>query len=575
MATIGGIGYQAESISSPNISAEAGLLGVRADVTSAQAGMRQVARAGAEVETLADKIVRQEDMTAVLEAKNESAIALNQGLIDFQSKITGDFTRDRTEWEAIASKIGQEHVKRLGSPVREQSFSKEFDSMHKASIIKIQNASLKNQMARFETASAGHFANAAKSAMGIVQAGPENYPAQVDAQFKSYEDIINASPLLSQAEKDSKVQAARQTFYLEVAKFQAETTPGAFSRDWRDGVWTKHLTPEAVLQLQPLAEKAQVDNAYNALTLQFTDARGNVDSIRAAAAARSPTKTPDLTLSQRTQLAGAFDALTSKTWAVQAHARAETERSTWSTGVNMMINGDYTGAYNYFAKSGLDGKSKLDAMQTAASGGKKATDPQVWADLMGRIANDDPQADLDLNRAMGTGLVSYEDGMKLLRFSKEIDAPSKRALKMGFDGLKAAMGYSAMVQQTPEQALATNAALQDLQELVEGYQKQGKDPKGLVMPGSPDYALERIATARRLTMQQQIEASTNKFSAGNQAAAFPSPSNRPASAPNTAQQNAASRGLGIGGGLSSGGVGTPLRIPGETIEQWRLRTGSF
>jgi hypothetical protein len=296
------------------------MVNARADVQGAGAGMQRVAQAGAELERIADKITRQEDQTAVLQAKNASAVDINKALIDFQGKMTGNLAQDQAAWDAVASKIGQDHIAKLGNPVREQAFAKDFDTLHKASVIQVQTLSAKNQMAQFDTASAGQLANATKGAMAVVQSGPADYVAQVDAQFKAYEDIVNAAPLLSRADKDAKIQAAKQHFYLEVAKYQAEVTPGAFSRDWRDGVWTKHLTPEAVVGLQKFAQTAETTNAVRALQAKYPT--NHAAAVREAMSADYGAA-HGYTIEQQNKVAGYFEGLSNFAYQQQQRGKAQ------------------------------------------------------------------------------------------------------------------------------------------------------------------------------------------------------------------------------------------------------------
>jgi len=115
LVTIPGIGYQQENIQTPVPNADAGTLNVRADVAGAGAGWESVARAGNEIAAAAERIKRQEDLTAVLKAKNESSIEINQGLIDYAPKMTGNLAQDQAEWDKIAAKIGQKHMAALGN----------------------------------------------------------------------------------------------------------------------------------------------------------------------------------------------------------------------------------------------------------------------------------------------------------------------------------------------------------------------------------------------------------------------------------------------------------------------------
>jgi|GEM_PF-5848264 len=315
-----GYGYQPTDISTPIPNADLGSLNVRANVAEAGAGMDKIAQAGKEAESVADKIQRQENMTAVLKAKNSSATEINQAWLDFQPKMTGNIQQDQAAWDAISSKIGQKYLAQLGNPTQQQSFTKEFDALHKASIIQVQNQSLKTQRSEFDTASAGLLVNATKGAFATVKAGSADYANQVEQQFKNYADVINASPLMSQAEKDSRLQAARQHFYMEVAKYQAEATPGAFSRDWRDGVWTKNMTPEAVTQLQPFAQTAEITNAVRALQSKFP---GNPAAAVREALSPEYGAARGYTEEQQRKVAGYFEGVTNFNW--QQHERAKSQ----------------------------------------------------------------------------------------------------------------------------------------------------------------------------------------------------------------------------------------------------------
>lgn len=332
-----GIGYQQENIQTPVPTTDAGMIGARADVQGAGAGMRRVAQAGAELETVADKITRQEDQTAVLKAKNASSIDINKALIEFQSQMTGSVEQDQAAWDAAAAKIGQSHMAQLGNPVRQQAFAKDFDTLHRASTIQVQNLSVKNQMEQFKTATAGQLANLTKGAMAVVQAGPADYVSQVDAQFKAYEDVVNASPLLSQADKEANIQAAKQHFYLEVAKFQAETTPGAFSRDWRDGVWTKHLTPEAVVGLQSFSTSAETTNAVRSLQSKYP---GNPAAAVREALSPEYGASRGYTIDQQNKVAAYFEGVLNFNYQQQQRAKAQASESAHTSLYEAIIRGD-------------------------------------------------------------------------------------------------------------------------------------------------------------------------------------------------------------------------------------------
>ena len=406
-----GLGYQREDIQSPVPSADAGMIGARADVQGAGAGMRRVAQAGNELESVADKITRQEDLTAVLQAKNASSLDINKALIEFQGQMTGNIAQDQAAWDAVASKVGQSHMATLGNPVRQQAFVKDFDNLHKASALQVLGLSAKNQLAQFDTASAGQLANLTKGALAVVQAGPADYVAQVESQFKAYEDLVNAAPLLSQAEKDSKIQAAKQHFYLEVAKFQSEVTPGAFSRDWRDGVWTKHLTPEAVVGLQKFAQTAETTNAVRALQMKYPN--NPAAAVREALSAGYGAK-QGYTVEQQSKVAEYFEGLSNFAYQQQQRGKAQAAESGLTQIAKLLASNDMDGLGRLANSPSVSPSVALKAAELYRGGMTNwRGDDATYKDSLAKALTGGITASEILDRA-GPGGLSMEQAVRVI-----------------------------------------------------------------------------------------------------------------------------------------------------------------
>jgi hypothetical protein len=558
-----GYGYQPTDINTPVPNSDLGALNVRSSVAEAGAGMDKIAQAGKETESVADKIQRQEDMNAVLKAKGSSSTELNQAWLDFQPKMTGNIQQDQASWEAISSKIGQKYLGQLGNPTQQGSFTKEYDALHNASIIQVQNQSIKDLNKSFRTETAGLLANNIKTAFAIVKAGGPDYVAQVEQQYQNYAAVINASPLLSQAEKDALLQGGVQHFYMEVAKNQAETTPGAFSRDWRDGVWTKHLTPEAVNQLQPLAEKAQVDSAYNVVTQQFTRPGGNVDYAAAAKWILDPKNYPDMPASMRMQVNGMFKTADAERWQQIERGRHEYEYGIQTTVQKMVAEGKLVEAQELVRKSKLPISSANSIQANIQAGGYKRDDLSTYGMAMDMVTNGTWSDNWGLQQ-INSGKLSDQSYERFRKLFREADIPTIAEIKDGQNAIKQAFAKPMMSGGTQEQAEAELSALREYSAAIDEARKQGKSPRGFATPGSPNYILGDIIRRNTLTMQQQAQAMSNRMSPGEQQSAPVRP----------AATKAVEQGLGMSSpGTSDSGV--PLRIHGETVDQYRRRVGGM
>ena len=566
MVTIPGIGYQQENIQTPVPNADAGTLNVRADVAGAGAGWESVARAGNEIAAAAERIKRQEDLTAVLKAKNESSIEINQGLIDYAPKMTGNLAQDQAEWDKIAAKIGQKHMAALGNPVREQAFAKDFDTMHKASIIHVQNLSQKNQMEQFKTAATGQLVNLTRGAQAVVQAGPADYVNQVDAQFQSYAEIIQSSPLLSQAEKDSNIQAAEQHFYMEVAKFQAESTPGAFSRDWRDGVWTKHLTPEAITALQPLAKRAEVDNAYNTVTQMFTGKSGGVDYAAAVRYMRDPKNFPDMPLEQRNRVESAFHAADSERWQQVDRARHEYVYGIQVNVQKLVAAGKLSEAQRLVTGSNLPIGEANSIIANIAAGGYRRDDADTYGTGMDMVVSGRWQDSWGLQQ-LNSGKLSDASYERFRKLAKEADIPTTAALKDGNSAIDAAFARGLTESGSPLLAERELQAKRELAQAVDEAKRNGKDVISLVTPGNKDYILGNIIYRNRPSMDEELK-SRNEFWMKQ-----PGPSSGPSYRPIPDSMNNVFLGPGSPIKIMPQLENDKMRKPGETSREWRKRLG--
>lgn len=419
-----GYGYQPADVLNPVPNADAGAINVRANVSDAGAGMDKVAQAGKEAESVADKIQRQQDMNDALTEKNTSAARSNQAMLEFLPRMSGNIQQDQAAWEAINAKIGQDSLRRLATPAAQQAFTKEFDALHRDSIIQVQKQSVNLQLKNFQTQAEVFRSNVTKNMQAIVKAGGPDYVAQAEQQFQGYSDLINASPLLSQAQKDAIIEDARPKTYVEVAKYQAEVTPGAFSRDWRDGVWTKHLSPEAVTQLQPFAEKAEITSWVNVLQMKYPSQPGV--QIKEAL---SPQWRDEhgATAEQQQQVVKFLEIPQAYAWEQRERNREIANQDALRKVATAAANGDIV-TLQAFAKDGrLPYEPSLKALDLANSAMKFHGNDQMYSAWLTKATTGDDVQSADVMRDMGPRGLSPEQALNVVKVATETPTPDKLA----------------------------------------------------------------------------------------------------------------------------------------------------
>jgi len=419
-----GYGYQPADVLNPVPNTDAGVINVRANVAEAGAGMDKVAQAGKEAESVADKIQRQQDMNDALTEKNESAARSNQAMLEFLPKMTGNSQQDQAAWDAISAKIGQDSLRRLATPAAQQAFTKEFDALHRDSIIQVQKQSINLQLKNFQTQAEVFRSNVTKNMQAIVKVGGPDYVVQVEQQFQGYSDLINASPLLSQAQKDAIIEDARPKTYLDVVKYQSEVTPGAFSRDWRDGVWTKHLSPEAVVQLQPFAEKAEITSWVNVLQMKYPSQPGV--QIKEAL---SPQWRDEhgATAEQQQQVVKFLEIPQTYAWQQRERNREIANQEALRKVATAAANSDIV-TLQAFAKDGrLPYEASLKALDLANSAMKFHGNDQLYSAWLAKAATGADVQSADVMRDLGTWGLSPEQALHVVRVATETPTPDKLA----------------------------------------------------------------------------------------------------------------------------------------------------
>ena len=365
----------------------------------------------------------------------------------------------------------------------------------------------------------------------------------------------------------------------------ADTAPSLFLAGIKKGPngepseWEKRLTPEALNQLGSAIKRAQGDNTFLMIADKFRAPNGAVNWRAAANFAADPKNKPaDVPADQWEHALQSVQVRVHMIDAAQAKARSDNEYYTQVNVAKMVNKGDLSGAMDLVRKSNLPITQQQSILSSLATGARKVDDPGVYSAGLDSVTKGTWTDQWGLQQH-NAGLLSYDGFERLRKLAKEADVPTVAAIKDGQSAINSAFAKSMMAQGTPEQAEAELAARRELAQAVEKARQEGKDVTELVTPGRPGYVLGEIIRRNSLTLQQQMDAMAGKMKDQQQAPADTRP------ARSAAATGEAMRGLGIAPAGAAPGPGNPIslnpaqgqqmRLPGETIQQYRARVGGL
>lgn len=560
---------------------------VRQDVGQAGTGFKALADFGKEAAGYADRLQEIADLNTVAQKTSEHGMAATDATAAWKNSLTGtnpkdelaEFNRRMDEVDArsldgVQGRAAQILKTKLAThrPVFYEAATRAIDAAGKQATL---------------TTGAGLAESAAKSAMQMPD--PMARDALFGSQVANFYAAQVAAGSISVVEEGQYVKNAWDNFQYQIAKNQAETAPSLFLAGIKKGPngepseWEKRLTPEALNHLGPDIKKAQGDNTLLTVADQFRAPNGAVNWRAAANYAADPKNKPaDVPADQWTQVLQAAQVRVHMADSAQAKARSDNEYYTQVNVSKMVNSGNLAGAMDLVRKSNLPITHQQSILSSLAAGAQKIDDPRIYSEGLDSITKGTWTDNWGLQQ-LNSGSLSYDGFERLRKVNKEADIPTIAALKDGQHAITEAFAKSMMASGTQEQAEAGLAARRELAQAVETARMNGKDVTELVTPGKPGYVLGDIIRRNTLTMNQQIKAMSDKINSGQSSG----PSYRPApGAPgSTAGQSAEiMRGLGVAP-QPTAGVGNPvtlaptngskMRLPGESISQWRERTGGM
>jgi len=585
MARRGGGGTQYEEII-PGVGAP--MVGgpgapVREDAQAAAAQFREVAAFG---QTLIANIDQMEEVAAlnvVAQKTSEHGIAATDATEQWRNGLTGtnpkedlaDFNRRMDELDAkvLSGVTGKaQQVLKIKLAGQRPAF---YEAANRAIGAAGKQATL--------TTGAGLADIATKTALQMPDAAARD--ALFGEQVARFYDAQVANGSISETESATFTKQAWDNFNFQIAQSQADTAPSLFLAGIKKGPngepseWEKRLTPEALNQLGPAIKRAQGDNTLGVAADQFRDAKGNVNWQGVLRYAMDPKNKPaDVPADQWEHVLHSAQVRVHMADAAQAKARSDNEYYTQVNVAKMVNKGDLSGAMDLVRKSNLPITQQQSILSSLATGARKVDDPGVYSAGLDSVTKGTWTDQWGLQQH-NAGLLSYDGFERLRKLAKEADIPTVAAIKDGQSAINSTFAKSMMAQGTPEQAEAELAARRELAQAVEKARQEGKDVTELVTPGRPGYVLGEIIRRNSLTLQQQMDAMAGKMKDQQQAPADTRP------ARSAAATSEAMRGLGIAPAGTAPGPGNPislnpaqgqrLRLPGETIQQYRARVGGL
>jgi len=538
----------------------------------AMQGWEKAAQFGEDINKYTDALKKVADLNLVAQGRGQLGTGVNDLLQNLSTTSTGlDPVGDISRWQEGYGQLKSDLLD--GANPQVSAALKTYMDEHEPSFdAEVRGILAKSARKAVDTTLDENRARLAKTAMQNID------PAVQDELWAQHQKLIDANVGVGLPLADAAARSVqdRQAYYGDIAKYQAENMPNVFRQRWSSGVWADKLSAEEIVKLEPYAQKALMDSTYNDLYNQYTGASGKVNALAAFKAAMDPNQTPGLTKEQRTAVAGEFHTLWTTQAAAETKAREDATRNNLTKIVNLSMS-DPVAAYkmardpNFY----LPGTARLEVLNHLQTGAEKRNDPDVWSAGLSMVANGQWSDTWGLQK-LASGQLSYEGFNRLTKIQKEADTPSLLALRAADNAINDAFKTSMMANGTPEQAESKLRAKMELLQYVEDSRRQGKNPTDLVTPGRPGYVLGDIIRRNQMTLDEQVQAATNKMSPGEGEGHIPPASSRPG------LSREVSRGLGLptpsaGSPLllntPQGGGPIPTRLPGETVQQYRARTG--
>jgi len=263
----GGTQYQeiTPGVGAPQVSGPGGP--VRMDVGAAGQGFKAFSEFGNEVSGYVDRLQEIADLNTVAKKTSEHGILATDATEQWKNSLTGanpkedliEFNRrmDDVDAKALDGVTGRAAVALKIKLAAQRPVFYEAANRAVGAAGKMSTAATGLALADTATKTAAMMPVAADRDSLFGEQVANFYAAQV------------ANGAISFQEEQAFVKQAWDSFQFNIAKAQAETAPAMFAANWKDGVWEKRLSPEAINKLQPYIQTTVTTNAVRDLQTRF------------------------------------------------------------------------------------------------------------------------------------------------------------------------------------------------------------------------------------------------------------------------------------------------------------------